>query len=502
MEAFIEEIYQQANLYTTLREIQQFARVPMDTSVISELQSILPCLEKVCSEWECYNPGKGKTLYDMTIQLTKLIDKPIEFADLLEIVILPQIEEYLKIKSIIEVVDEQGYCLLSSSHGFITIKDTRTDTLLHSSWDPMYEAKEEIELIYDPIPNSWAVLGCGLGYQVYQLYKQSEESVEIYLFENNAQLVDYAFQYGVLSWIPKNKLHVVIGEDLMPFLKAAEECETYYIFKQEIQYWSEKYRSIIKSLFSGQISRSRNEKQMRINFFRNTSKNLFSIENLIDTRSKDEIIVVAGGPSLDDNIQFLKERIGRTIIIAVGTVLKKLVNKNIIPDYVSVLDPLKYVRNQLNGVENCEVPVLMATSAYWGWGCDYKGKKYLIPIHSQLKEENDYAEQNGIKPWDVGGTVTLLAIKVAMWFGAKRIYLIGADFAYPNGQSHALGTSQYKKIDIEGKIPVKCVNGSIVYTDYNLNTYRLELEELISNNPQIRFINLSKTGAYIDGAEN
>ena len=166
---------------------------------------------------------------------------------------------------------------------------------------------------------------------------------------------------------------------------------------------------------------------------------------------------------MDDNLDFLKENQGKKTVIAVGTVFRKLLECGITPDLVAVLDPQERTYQQMEGLEGEKVPMLVAVTAYWKFAANYQGDKYLVPLVG-VHEEKEKEE-----PWVIGGTVTHLAIEAAVRFGAKKIYLVGVDLAYPNGLSHAEGTMDRTVKSTEDMLPVKgvgaihCVCGQHVY---------------------------------------
>ena len=500
-EDFLEEIYQDGYLYTKLRELSEFARCNLVQRYVEEIKELLPELKVAAKRYIVVDNVRGELFFKNLQYMQELLGDNIRFVDLIDINILPLWEGYMNSFSPICVDDEAGLCLESSAHGFLTIRDIEGNFYFHSKWDPMWEAREQIRQLYDPIYSGWAMLGCGLGYHAYQLYRISDGSVKIHVFERDERIIQYAMQYWVLSWIPEECIQVTIGEDLMPFLECAEENEgAFYIFKQELGLIPEPYFVMIESLFINQCTRSFHRDQMLINYYRNVHSKARPVTELDISLFGEEFIIVAGGPSLDNCMDFLKESMGKKTVIAVGTVFKKLVQSGARPDLVTVLDPLKYTMKQLEGVEDETVPLLLATTAYWKWAARYAGRIYLAPVTSHLDQEEEYALKYGIEKWDVGGTVTSMAVRAALKFGAKKIYLLGADFAYPEGWTHATGTARQSKVDTSKLIPVKSVTGGIVYTEANMNLYREDMEGIIALNPEVEFINMSRIGAKIKGA--
>lgn len=499
-EDFLDKIYDEAMLYTKLRELAGYARCSMHQKVVEELKAMLVDLEGVAKGYIDVNEKEGKEFWKLLKQLTDCVDDQIKLADLLEISIMPRLEKYLQKNACIYVDDEEGFCLESSRHGFLTMRDTDSNRYLHSAWDPMWEAEEQIKVLYDPKAEGYAVLGCGLGYHIYQLYRISDGSIKIHVFEKNERIVQYAIQYGVLSWIPQESLEVTIGEDLLPFLECAEHYDgACFVFEPEIDWMSGIQRELARSLYIGQCTRTSNDLQLHINFYRNIKSKATAIKNVDTSSLGEDFIVVAGGPSVDENMNFLRAHSDKMKIIAVGTIFRRLIQEKIPISFVTVFDSTKYTMRQLAGMEEETVPLLLATSAYWKWTSLYRGSIYLIPIASQLPEQEDYARDQGMELWNVGGSVTSLAVEAALRFGAKKIYLVGADFAYPDGVTHAIGTDRYEKRNVTDLIPVEGVAGGVVYTEASLDMYRRELENVIEQNPTVEFINMSKKGAKIRG---
>jgi len=65
---------------------------------------------------------------------------------------------------------------------------------------------------------------------------------------------------------------------------------------------------------------------------------------------------VSTGPSLDKNIDLLKEAKGRALIISAGSALRPLLMRNIKPDFFAIIDPQDITYNQIKGYENIGIP--------------------------------------------------------------------------------------------------------------------------------------------------
>ena len=502
-EDFLEEIYGEAILYTELKETMEWARGDITNIVLNRLKELLPKLGRLSKKITQQNPERGLAFWEKVEKLTEYTGGNAALADYIEDAVLPVLDAYLRSLNEIDVDDGEGFCLRSSRRGFLTLYDTERNFYLHSALDPMWEAREQIRQLYDPSAERYAILGCGLGYHAYQLYRISEGSVRIYLFEREQRIVDYALNYGVLSWIPQECLEITVDENILPFFECAEQENTeHFVFRPEMDRLPENVLPPVRGVYIQQCTRWSYELLTRINFFRNTLEKAGgkNIRELYEKEKSENFAVIAGGPSLEQNLELLRSLKGKVTLIAVGTVFGKLLRDGVEPDYVTVMDPQHYTLKQLADVENCKVPLILSATAYWAWMAKYAGDKYIVPVTGCLKEVEDYAVRNHLKIWPVGGSVTSLATRAALEFGAKRIYLFGADFAYPGGDSHAPGTPDYKKMDSGGLFPVESVDGKEVYTEANMNGYRKDMEKVIADNPSVRFYNMSTVGAKIHGA--
>lgn len=417
--------------------------------------------------------------------------------------IIPLLEEYIANYTKIVVDNEEGdYIFESTDSGFLTIKNIESNYYFHSTDDPMWEAKKLAEYIFEPSKKEYALWGCGLGYLAYQLYIISYGSVKINIFESDARMIEYAKSYGVLGWIPEENLNIVVDSDILSFLHCAERDNTaFHIFEPEMECVPDDVKSIFKNLDIKYSTQKKFKTMFEINFWRNIESNAKLISQFDISSLSKEYVIVAAGPSLDETLDFVEQSKGKRTIVAVGTVFKKLIEKNITPDMVVIVDSQERTYKQIEGLEDQTVPLLIANSAYWKFATAYQGDKYLIPMN-QFSEMEEYASQNNEEIWECGGTVTSMAMEVAIRFDATKVYLVGVDLAYPDGISHASNTMDRSVKNTDRMVPVKSVTGDVVYTEQNFIGYREWIENRIKETPHIKYYNMSKIGAHIEGAEN
>lgn len=498
-EAFLEEIYEEAALVCQLRQAVEYAKIHDELHMIAICNAVFQPLCEICKGYLLQDREKGMALWDAVQMLVTIDNDLVRRGDCIEEQILPLLKEKRKCcGGDICVENEEGdYLFESSASGFLTLKDLQCDKYIHSAADPMWEAAKLAEYIFSPEKAEYAVWGLGLGYLIYQLYRISDGTVRIHVFEKDARMVEYARHYGVLDWIPEDRLELVLCSDWKAFQQSAAKRDMgYYVFLPALYREDAEARRRLEDVYMQFATPKKLQKDSELNYWNNHRSGCRAVSEVIGGFSgagKQDFIVVAAGPSLDDNLEFLRENQGKKTIIAVGTVFRKLLENEIMPDMVAVLDPQERTYGQMEGLENQKVPLLVAVTAYWKFAANYKGDKYLIPL-AGVHEENEKEE-----PWVIGGTVTHLAIEAAVRFGAKSIYLVGVDLAYPKGVSHAEGTMDRAVKNTEDMLRVEGAGGMPVYADTMFILYRKWIEAKIAMTPDITYYNMSHIGARIAG---
>ncbi len=499
-EAFLEEIYKEAELAYRLKLAVEYARIHDELHMGEICNESFRTLCEVCKEYLQQDREKGLALWREIQTFTGIDNDLVMRGDVIEKRILPLLEEKIRLwGGDICVENEEGDFLFeSSASGFLTLKDLKRNKYFHSAVDPMWEAGKLAEYIFTPEKKEYSIWGLGLGYLIYQLYVISAGTVRIHVFEKDPRMVEYAKNYGVLDWIPKDKLEIVTVEKPEAFLKsAAKEGMGYYVFLPEVYGETADVRRRLEDVYMQFATPKKLHGDSELNYWNNKRSGCHPVSDLsrLFLNSQSEFIIVAAGPSLDDNIEFLRQNQGRKTIIAVGTVFRKLMENGIVPDIVTILDPQERTYRQIEGLEDQSVPMLLGVTAYWRFAANYQGDKYLVPL-TGVHEETESEEA-----WAIGGTVTHLAIEAAIRFGAGSIYLVGVDLAYPNGVSHAEGTMDRTVKGTADMLPVEGVGGTVVYADSMFIAYRRWIEDRIALTPQITYYNMSRIGAKIAGTK-
>ena len=402
-------------------------------------------------------------------------------------------------------VAEGRYRIYSSKSGYFTMQNIDSGRRLHSEINPAYEAYTLSKDIFTPKTDVYAFLGCGLGYLPWKIYELSDESAEIYIYHTDATIVDYAVNYGVLSYIPEDRLHIFTGDDDEELIEMFLDDSSYngyknikrYVFPYVKDIISEESYDGIRGLLSNGYTERFHRRLDGINSYQNhlNCDHMFNEYKL--SKNNDEWIFVGGGPSLDECVDFIRKNQDKKNIICASTVAKRLTDLGIVPDMICVLDPKKGTFKHLENYTHCEVPLFISTSANWRFGRLYKGDKYLV--RSATDEGVNVSDISEGCAFNLGTTVSTMALVLALKLGAKRIDVIGLDLSYPTGKTHAEGLSHTSEIDERGMVLIRSNDGGKVLTSNEFLLYIREIEALVKRHPEVEFINFAKHGAKIDG---
>ncbi len=511
MEDFIKEIYRYADIVTETRKMAEWSKAGCWRRLSDKWESMREDIASFCRDITGQNPELGKHIWNEYVKAGSALSvrNSCVTGDILE-KLLPFLYEGMSYYGGIDVV-EGDYRIFSSESGFLSIEDTSNSSYLTGCIDPAWDAYLKATTIYYPNMRYYFSLGCEMGYLPWQLFEVSRKSLDIYIYEFDVNLSDFARLYGVLDRIPSSRLHLFKDKDqnkVVDMMKEELSSGKYSDTNTYVNIEASSYKKLDARWlgFADEFRIADSTKReynsaVEMNYYRNRHNVSAFIHHLKDLEKRTDWIVVGAGPSVDDNMEYLSEVSDDKVIVATMTIYRKLVENNVRVDYLTVIDPNEQTYKHIEDVEIHDARLILTDCADWQYGEYYKGEKYLIPTEGYYFSDELYRSM-GIQPWDPLGTVTSMSIELSAYLGAERIELIGADLAYPTGTSHAQGTAQNKKVDIEGMIQVEAVDGGVVYTDQRLDYYRHEIEELIVNHKNIRFYNRSRNGAYIKGCIN
>lgn len=420
---------------------------------------------------------------------------------------------------------------------------------LHNTIDPQQEAKtifgEE-----DKSQNSLRlVFGLGLGYLFKRTYISSAGTIILYepsldVLKMTLQLVDFSNE------LADSRVFIMtdVSEIKIPFYKYMFDKANILFLDSYKELYSDIFDQVYYMLNSNYIDQNTNiSKSLKLSesFINNLPYIVkASPVHVLENRFKNlPALVVSAGPSLDKAIDVIKEHRDKFVLISIGQAVKALQAAGIFPDMVVMIDMLPLEQQlQCLGELKSKLHLLLEPGTNINLYKENTLSKFVIfSEHDYMSQW--YVDKMGYKTNVLGQTVSIAAFSAAKLVGANPIVLIGQDLAYVGDKIYASNTlyeslrfseSSDDKISVylndnelnnnqgdqhyidsivkknrehyESAVIVKGQNGEKLYTINSyagfLTTYA-EITELIKlENPELRLINSSTGGAYIEGFEH
>ncbi|QYJ83671.1 motility associated factor glycosyltransferase family protein [Shewanella aegiceratis] len=233
--------------------------------------------------------------------------------------------------------------------------------------------------------------------------------------------------------------------------------------------------------------------------FKNLGENQKPVSILKQAFRDKTCIVLGGGPSLDEHLEWIKQNNDDLVIIAASRVVGKLVKQEISVDIVVSVDPQTHSFDVNKEFMQLEHKSLLINSYHvvpqilgqWQGSSLYTGN-HLPWLHER--------DNHNIR--SIGPTVTNSAIEIATEMGFSQVLLCGVDFCHSQtGVTHAQGTygaSLGPNIGVMFEW-VETNAGDMAETPIQLLHAITSLEEAIRNTPDTEYINLSLDAAKVKG---
>ncbi len=508
MEDFINDIYRESFIIENFKEFicligsgQLHKARSLYNDTAKMLEDLLVSISKTDTATAC-------RIQSIALGIKEVYEDSRNATGLIEGSLIPELYKYLSAQNTINV-SEGKYTLLSSETGFLTVIDNETKKYMHNSYDPMWEAYRIAISVYKPEMECFMILGSGLGYLAYQIFILSEGAIEIQVYEDDPCILEYASLYGVLSLIPDENIKIVhdfdkeaLGKEFINNLNSMTSAG-FYISPFKRQLYDDVCNGTLNRIMVNHDFDLETRNLSAINFWKNKKLDRIDISDIGRRFRYDEWIVISAGPSLDYNISFLKENKGKKGLIAVNTVFRRLLKEGIVPDMIAAADQFPELVKHIRGIEDSTKDILLIADwlLNWKYSYAYQGEKCFVRTNASVDVTGEYAPNDPV--WDISGTVAALAIEAAVCNNAKKIYLVGQDLAYPDGQRYAkdmpYGDEKAKRSEDQNALQVMSVDGSMVDTCEAFVWFKKSLEYQIKKYHHIEFFNMSRYGANIEG---
>lgn len=388
---------------------------------------------------------------------------------------------------------------------------TQKDSVLYvcSKIDPITEGNSWAEKEYLEDKELFIIYGLGLGYHINALAKLLKSNQRIIVLETCTELYTQLKIYDS-AWFDsmqcKPQVECRISKNINDlieiFNKLQDENISFSIYKPMIKLIPEsmyRLKEMLEDYMVNIRSIGRDRDAIRENCRYNEKVGYQKITRFKKIYSDKPIVVVAAGPSLDNTIEKLKAIQEHVYIFATGRALKALVNKGIKVELFCIIDA-HYAGTfpQIQGLEDLDIPFIFLNSASCKTVEAYNGPKYMAYGNTQHIEERyditQYLESNG--------SVATATIDLAIKLGGNLIILLGQDLAYTNMKTHASDAGASNIAHLPNMKQVQTQNGEYISTSLGLLNIKHGIEKKIAKHPDIKFVNCTEGGAYIEGCEH
>jgi len=391
----------------------------------------------------------------------------------------------------------------TSNRGPLTLK--KNNHYLYSRYDPIKEVSKFIDSQIDPLANLYCLFGFGLGYHVEQLMAK-EPNKKIIVIDTDISTIQAAMHHIDLTNILSNEnVQIVILNNsiqIQEFIRSQESDgpNIKWIIPQS---WistisNSSFKEILEDIKIKEMSFLRMKNIMEENFQNNIQLFDSHIGPLLGQFEGKKAALVAAGPSLDDNVDVLKQLKNKYFLLCVGAAYKTLLHHNIEPDAIVISDPHDLVFEQIKGVSG-QIPLLFLATVnkevvrYWS------GTKIIL-FQARYPLSEQFAKEHQIPLIQTGGSVATTGLDVLIKMGFAEIVFFGQDLAYKENQSHSIHSTSNKTISLSQPTFTEANNHQKVATSRSWLVFRKWIEQKIQQTPNIQFKNTSYTGAVIKGA--
>lgn len=383
---------------------------------------------------------------------------------------------------------------------------------LHSRVDPEAEAKQWADQVRIGEEFCYIVSGFGLGYHVRALHRRLKGDVLLIIAEPNMQVLRRATETVDLAELFARNRCIILTDTDKGRLQARLEPHnnlmmigSQFVSHPASERLAGAFHSAIRKLITDHMVFCRMCLVTLVSNSRITNQNVANnLPRYLSTPPIDGLrerfrghpgIVVAAGPSLRRNIDQLADLQGRAVIICVQTTFKMLLERGIVPDFVTSLDYHEMSRRFFENISDFGHTHLVAEpKVTWHVVDTYRGRVSLLDSEfARMVLGDALARRAGLK---AGATVAHLAFYLAVYMGCDPIVLVGQDLGYSDHVYYTPGVAfhdlwrpdlnrfstiemkEWERIVRHRKIlmKVKDIHGHDIYTDEQLFTYLQQFE--------------------------
>lgn len=415
---------------------------------------------------------------------------------------------------------------VSNKDGIITFKVGKN--FIHDKKNILREAQTIIENQRNIEEYSDIVFyGLGMGYQISAFVAQYPH-IRFTIYEPIPEIFYKFLQHADLAKIPRHLIKNIFIEnnhkDIVNFCSSFVNGIRSSVLIIDLP----AYQSIFpekRQAFFAEFEKKINERRMSVatNTAYQKRWTLNSLKNLIHVLSTPNIllakkesfqnkpaIMVASGPSLEDELENLKEirEKGLAYIFSVGTALNTMVHHGIYPHAACTYDPTE--ENQIickeviaKGIDT--IPLIFGSTVGYEALEKYPGPKMHMLINQDILAAYylQPVEDKSLQFINDATTIAVITLQLLGKLGFNPIIMVGQNLAFRDSKHYA-AASTYHPIEaaeqeLANAISVPDVYGNQTASNQTFIRMRQQLEFYLNFHKDWKVINTTKYGAHIQG---
>lgn len=429
------------------------------------------------------------------------------------------------------LIGENYFEVEKCKDGNLTYEYKKNDKSIHIN--SIYNIQTEVNNLLKDInfeeDHLFVVYGIGLGYHIKELIKRATNESRIFIIETDEMILNtYIRNKNIMEFNDKRVVLLMGSEEeiisdfnshifslsVMPLINNMSQITlpSYYVIYGE---FLNRLNKRILDLFRYALTSLGNDVEDTIIGMQHNFNNIIdlikspSIELFKGKYKNKPVIIVGAGPSLDKNIEYLKEAEGKALIFATDAVISTLNKYNILPDAVFSIERRTklydafYKNNFVDerivfiGPPVVSDLIMKKLKNNKKLLCLKKGEKINEWINDSILNENRLIK--------MGMSCSHIAFGIAKYLEADPIVFIGQDLAFSKeGTTHSEYVEVKKNISINDKnevlYEVDGVNGEKLLTNRAYKNFKTFLEAEIAGDQSNRvYIDATEGGAFKHG---
>jgi len=357
----------------------------------------------------------------------------------------------------------------------------------------------------NPDMHTIIVYGLGMGYHIESLIKKYPDK-KIIVIEPDKRLFYNAVQIRDFEFIIKN-CTILLDEPVELVKAKIYELITHPLARgiMLLPYYGGVYQEYFNVLIDG-LKRIMNDWAVMVNTKKclvdkwytnriiNARKPSYDGKALIDAHKGLPGIVVGAGPSLQTQLEKLREIQGKAVMIAASTAMEILHSHGIRPTYAIAIDQDPVTSGGLHENLDSDVPLIYDTQIAQN-SLNYIGPKIQIQLNV-----NRYTTHE-LPIFESGPSVANVALDVLYKMGCSPILLVGMDLSYTDNKLYCGGTKFNQDIKETNMLQMVNNKGETCFTEPSFVSMRNWYEEYV-NRVKPEVFNCTERGLTINAIPN